>query len=63
MATITLLENLRAVFYAPFYLAVARGYFADEGVDVEFIPSPDPGDTLPRLVSGEVDVCLSLIHI
>jgi NitT/TauT family transport system substrate-binding protein len=57
MTAITLLENLRAVFYAPFYLAVARDYFADEGVEVRFLPSPDPGDTLPRLVSGEVDVC------
>jgi NitT/TauT family transport system substrate-binding protein len=54
---ITLLENLRAVFYAPFYMAVDRGYFADAGVDVRFVESPDPGDTLPRLMSGEVDVC------
>jgi NitT/TauT family transport system substrate-binding protein len=54
---IILLENLRAVFYAPFYMAVDRGYFADAGVDVQFVESPDPGDTLPRLMSGEVDVC------
>ena len=54
---ITLLENLRAVFYAPFYLAVDRGYFADAGADVRFVESPDPDDTLPRLLSGEVDVC------
>ena len=57
MAPITLLENLRAVFYAPFYVAIDRGYFADAGVDVHFVESTDPGDTLPRLVSGEVDVC------
>ena len=57
MAPITLLENLRAVFYAPFYVAVDRGYFADAGVDVRFVESTDPGDTLPRLISGEVDVC------
>lgn len=54
---ITLLENLRAVFYAPFYMAVDRGYFADAGADVRFVEAPDPGDTLPRLLSGEVDVC------
>jgi len=57
MGTVTLLENLRAVFYAPFYVAVARNYFADHGVEVRFLESTDPGDTLPRLVSGEVDVC------
>ncbi|MFT5394453.1 MAG: NitT/TauT family transport system substrate-binding protein [Gammaproteobacteria bacterium] len=57
MYTITLLENLRAVFYTPFYVAIDRGYFSDAGVDVQFIESPDPGDTLPRLLSGEIDVC------
>ena len=57
MAPITLLENLRAVFYAPFYVAIDRGYFADAGVDIRFVESTDPKDTLPRLVSGEVDVC------
>ena len=57
MGTVTLLENLRAVFYAPFYVAVARDYFGDHGVEVQFLESTDPGDTLPRLVSGEVDLC------
>jgi NitT/TauT family transport system substrate-binding protein len=56
-APITLLENLRAVFYAPFYLAVERGYFAAEGVRVNLQESFDPTDTLPRLLSGEIDVC------
>lgn len=56
-ATITLLENLRAVFYAPFYLAFERGYFQAEGVDVVMQESFDPTDTLPRLLSGEIDVC------
>ena len=54
---ITLLENLRAVFYAPFYLAFERGYFQAEGADVRMQESYDPTDTLPRLLSGEIDVC------
>jgi len=57
MNAITLLENLRAVFYAPFYVAITRDFFRDEGLEVHFLPSPDPGDTLPRLLAGEVDVC------
>ena len=52
---ITLLENLRAVFYAPFYLAFERGYFQAEGADVRMQESYDPTDTLPRLLSGEID--------
>ncbi len=54
---ITLLENLRAVFYAPFYLAFERDYFRTEGADVTMQESHDPTDTLPRLLSGEIDVC------
>ena len=40
--TIRLSENFRALFYAPFYSAVATGAFKEEGVDVELVPSPDP---------------------
>jgi NitT/TauT family transport system substrate-binding protein len=54
---ITLLENLRALFYAPFYLAFERDYFGQEGVSVQMQESFDPTDTLPRLLSGEIDVC------
>ena len=54
---ISLLENLRAVFYAPFYLAFARDYFRAEGAEVSMQESFDPTDTLPRLLSGEIDVC------
>jgi NitT/TauT family transport system substrate-binding protein len=54
---ISLLENLRALFYAPFYLAFEHGHFAAEGVEVGMQESFDPTDTLPRLLSGEIDVC------
>ncbi|MCB1744784.1 MAG: ABC transporter substrate-binding protein [Gammaproteobacteria bacterium] len=57
MTSITLLENLRAVFYAPFYLAHARGLFADEGVDVALEESASPLDTAARAIAGDVDVC------
>lgn len=56
-APITLLENLRAVFYAPFYLAFERDYFRAEGANVTMQESFDPTDTLPRLLSGEIDIC------
>ncbi len=54
--TITLYENFRAVFYAPFYAAHALGAYAAEGVDVEMATSTGPGDAVAKLVSGEVDV-------
>ena len=54
---ITLQESLRAVFYAPFYAALARGAFDTEGVEITFASAPRPGDAAKRLMDGTVDVC------
>lgn len=53
---ITLSENFRAVFYAPFYAAQALGAFAAEGVEIDFRRSSDPAATAAALRSGAVDV-------
>jgi NitT/TauT family transport system substrate-binding protein len=53
---ITLVENLRAVFYAPFYAALATGAYTAAGVDVHFVPSPVPGEGRARFLAGEADV-------
>jgi NitT/TauT family transport system substrate-binding protein len=53
---ITLQESLRAIFYAPFYVALARNTFAAEGVEIEFVSSPRPQDAALRLMDGTVDV-------
>ena len=49
---ITLIENFRAVFYAPFYAAFALGAYEDEGVEVEHKTSPAPSDTAKALLAG-----------
>jgi NitT/TauT family transport system substrate-binding protein len=54
--SITLLENMRAVFYAPFYATCALGAFEAEGVDVEVTTSPDAARTIEMLVNGAADV-------
>lgn len=54
---ITLQESLRAIFYAPFYAALARGAFDTEGVEIRFASSPRPQDAALRLMDGTVDVC------
>ncbi|HEX6443013.1 MAG TPA: ABC transporter substrate-binding protein [Stellaceae bacterium] len=51
-----LLENYRFVLYAPFYAAHATGAYAEEGVEVELLPSPGPGRAEAALAAGEVDV-------
>jgi NitT/TauT family transport system substrate-binding protein len=53
---IVLQETLRAPFYAPFYVALARGAFADEGVEVRFVTSPNPAAAADGLMGGSVDV-------
>ncbi len=54
---ITLQESLRGVFYAPFYVALARDAYAVEGVEVRFASSPRPGDAARNVMDGAVDVC------
>ncbi len=54
---ITLQESLRGLFYAPFYVALARDAYAAEGVEVRFASSPSPGDAARNVMNGTVDVC------
>lgn len=51
-----LFENYRFVLYAPFYAAHAIGAYAQEGLDVELLPSPGPGRAEAALAAGEIDV-------
>jgi NitT/TauT family transport system substrate-binding protein len=53
---IRLMENFRAVFYAPFYATHALGFYQREGVDVELKTSEVPGDAVPKLIDGSVDI-------
>ncbi len=54
---IVLQESLRGLFYAPFYVALAQGAYADAGVDVRFVSAPRPGEAARGLFDGSVDVC------
>jgi NitT/TauT family transport system substrate-binding protein len=53
---VTLIENFRAVFYAPFYAAEALGAFAAEGLDVRITMSSAAESTLVSLNAGAGDV-------
>jgi NitT/TauT family transport system substrate-binding protein len=53
---IRLAENFRAVFYAPFYATQALGFYAREGVEVEFVTSAAPGNAIGGLLDGGIDV-------
>jgi NitT/TauT family transport system substrate-binding protein len=53
---IRLMENFRAVFYAPYYAMHALGFHADEGIDVELVSSEAPGDAIAHLTNGTIDL-------
>jgi len=53
---IRLMENFRAVFYAPYYATHALGFYKREGVDVELHTSDAPGDAVPKLMDGTIDL-------
>jgi NitT/TauT family transport system substrate-binding protein len=50
------MENFRAVFYAPYYATHALGFYRREGADVELLTSGAPGDAVPKLIDGTIDV-------
>lgn len=41
---------------APFFIAMEEGFFADQGLDVEFLPFEKSSDVIPALVQGQLDV-------
>ncbi len=59
MAPITLLEPFRALFYAPFYLAEARGLFAAEGVELTMVTAGSTDLACQKLLAGEADLAWS----
>ena len=54
--SITLFENMRAIGYVPFYLAIQRGDWAREGVDVRVETASDMTQTAAALLDGRTDV-------
>ena len=53
---LTLCENMRAVPYVPFYLALAGDFWRSEGLDIRHVVSPSTAQTATKLLDGSVDV-------
>lgn len=51
-------EVVRSVLYAPMYAAHARGFFSDEGLDVDIITAQGTDKGMAALISGAADVVL-----
>lgn len=42
--------------YAPFYIAIEKGYFAEEGIQVELQPVEGGSDNVVQVAAGNFDV-------
>lgn len=56
MSPVTLQEPFRAVFYAPFYAALARGDYAAQGVEVRLTAGAGPAAAKDVVLSGAADL-------
>jgi NitT/TauT family transport system substrate-binding protein len=52
---ITVAENFRAVFYAPFYALRVLDFAAREGLDIEWLAPGSPGGAIDDVKSGKTD--------
>ena len=53
---IVIQESLRALFYAPYYVALTLGAYEQEGLEVRFASAPRPGQAPNAIFQGTVDV-------
>lgn len=53
---VTLNEVAHSIFYAPMYVAIEEGYFANEGIDLELVTGYGADKTMTALLTGEADI-------
>jgi len=59
LRTVQLHEVTRSVFYAPQYVAISKGFFEREGLNVELTTSGGSDKAMTALLSGQADLCLA----
>ncbi len=53
---VVLNEVAHSIFYAPMYVAIEEGYFAEEGIDLKLVTGFGADKTMTALLSGEADI-------
>ena len=53
---VTLNEVAHSIFYAPQYVAIEEGYFAEEGIDLTLVTGFGADKVMTALLSGEAEI-------
>ena len=56
LTKVTLNEVAHSIFYAPQYVAIEKGYFKDEGLDIDLILTPGADKVTSAVLSKDVDI-------
>ncbi len=56
LTPVTLNEVAHSIFYAPMYVAIEEGYFAEEGIDLTLVTGFGADKTMTAVLSGEADI-------
>ena len=58
LTTIQLNEVTRSVFYAPQYVAISKGFFEEEGLDIEITTGQGADKVMTAILAGQSDIGL-----
>ncbi len=58
LQTISVAEVAHSIFYAPQYVAMEMGYFAEQGIEIDLWAAQGADKTMASLLSGEVQIGL-----
>lgn len=56
LTPVTLSEVAHSIFYAPQYVAIEKGYFKDEGIDLTLVNSAGADKVMTALISGDAQI-------
>ena len=56
---VTLAEVAHTIFYSPMYVAIEKGYFEEEGIDINLILTSGADKVTAALLSGDADIGFS----
>lgn len=59
LTKVTVAEVTHSVFYTPFYVAIEKEYFKDEGLDIELVLTPGADKTAASVLSNDVNIGFS----